>query len=368
MPAAISFIIIILFLAGFLKIYSAKKKKIQFFSQGFDFALHFSEISALWKLAEECEIEDPLSLYYSELSVNKCIAKVIESAKAGGTEGSASVQKFLDSLYKFKTRVILSLDRRRGLESTKSLAEGQRLCIIYKGKGVFNSKVLNNGQNITVLLPVQISKTTKRTEVLAAEEWLEKTVSVYFWRKGDAGYTFDTEVVGSGFFRSDKALFLRHSYSLERTQKRQSVRCKCEIYARMFLFRTSEERSSTRTGTAQGYKCLLEDISEDGAMIRIGGRGTPDTPIKLQFELNGSLVIMHGIVRAVEWNQSINQSRLHFECTDIDQAMKNTILTFVYNVLPPEQKEINEAIAQAKSLEKKAEESSQEMQGDSQNI
>ena len=82
-------------------------------------------------------------------------------------------------------------------------------------------------------------------------------------------------------------------------------------------------------------------------MIRIGGAGKSNVPIKIQFELNGALIVMFGIVRAVEFNQSLNQSRLHFECTHIDQAMKNSVLSYVYNVTPEKQKDINEAMAQA---------------------
>jgi hypothetical protein len=63
---------------------------------------------------------------------------------------------------------------------------------------------------------------------------------------------------------------------------------------------------------------------------------------------------MHGVIRAVEWNKTMNQSRLHFECMKIDRGMKNTVLTFVYNVLPPEEKQIHEAIAQAESAEREA--------------
>ena len=103
--------------------------------------------------------------------------------------------------------------------------------------------------------------------------------------------------------------------------------------------------------TNPGYKCLLEDISEDGAMIRIGGVGKNNVPIKIQFELNGALIVMFGVIRAVEFNESLNQSRLHFECTHIEQGMKNSILSYVYNVIPQDQKDINEAIAQAEAFE-----------------
>jgi c-di-GMP-binding flagellar brake protein YcgR len=213
--------------------------------------------------------------------------------------------------------------------------------------------VLNNGTQLTILLPHRISPLTGRSESLAPGEWKDREISVYFWRKGDAGYAFDSKVLGSGFYRSDNALFLMHSRKLDRTQKRQSIRCKCEIYGKMF-FTDGKPESSYRIESSVGYKCLIEDISEDGALIRIGGKCKSGTAIKIQFEINGSLVVMHGVIRAVEWNKTMNQSRLHFECMKIDRGMKNTVLTFVYNVLPPEEKQIHEAIAQAESAEREA--------------
>ena len=97
--------------------------------------------------------------------------------------------------------------------------------------------------------------------------------------------------------------------------------------------------------TEEGYRCLLEDISEDGAMIRIGGIGKQNARIKLQFELQDTFIMMYGIIRAVEYNKVIDQSRLHFECTHIDPTMKNAILSYVYNVIPENEKDINAALS-----------------------
>ena len=55
---------------------------------------------------------------------------------------------------------------------------------------------------------------------------------------------------------------------------------------------------------------------------------------------------MYGIIKAVEYNATINQSRIHFECTHVDPTMKNYILSFVYKVLPEKQKEIFEALSE----------------------
>ena len=115
--------------------------------------------------------------------------------------------------------------------------------------------------------------------------------------------------------------------------------------------------------SSPGYKCLIEDISEDGAMIRIGGKGKSNVCIRLQFEINGSLVLMQGIVRAVEYNQNIDQSRLHFECTQIEPSMRNAILAYVYNVMPQDQKDIQEAIAQIEESRNQEQGKSQASEG-----
>jgi hypothetical protein len=62
--------------------------------------------------------------------------------------------------------------------------------------------------------------------------------------------------------------------------------------------------------------------------------------IKLQFQLNDSLVIMAGLVRNVKYDAKLNQSLLHFEATLIHSSMRNTILSYVYNVLPQKEKDV----------------------------
>ena len=114
----------------------------------------------------------------------------------------------------------------------------------------------------------------------------------------------------------------------------------------MYIIREKIINFST-VETAPGLRCILEDISEDGAMIRIGGKAVANISIKLQFELEGSFILMYGIIKAVEYNATINQSRIHFECTHVDPTMKNYILSFVYKVLPEKQKEIFEALSKS---------------------
>ena len=129
-----------------------------------------------------------------------------------------------------------------------------------------------------------------------------------------------------------------------RTQKRQSIRSECQIYASMYMIR-GEVKDFRSPEQDEGYKCLIEDISEDGAMIRIGGMGRNNVQIKIQFTLNDVLVIMYGVIRAVEYNKVINQSRLHFECVHIENDMKNAVLSYVYRVTPEHEREKAEALS-----------------------
>lgn len=346
MSTLISIVVILAIIALVGRILVLNSEKIKFFATGLDSGFQMGEIGVLWKLAKQNELEEPQDLYVSVSSLNACIAKVISNAKETGSENSFKTQQFLEKLYKFRTRIALEKDNKRGLEDTRTLEKGLRVRIILPGKGVFVSKIMNNGRELVLELPSQEDKKVKHLHVLPADEWEGQKISVYFWRKGDAGYAFDTIVLGSGVFLAQTCLFVRHSDKLDRTQKRQSVRCNCEIYAQMYLLNT-ENIDYHAIEIDPGYRCLLEDISEDGAMIRVGGKGKTNVQIKLQFTIADTFVMMFGIVRAVEYNKALDQSRLHFECTHIEPAMKNAILSYVYKVIPEEQKEINEALIQA---------------------
>ena len=312
---------------------------------GQDKGFKFNEITLLWKLAKEAEIEEPLSLYVSVPTLNMAISKIIMDSKTNGTESLEETQNFISKLYEYRTKIDLEHDNKKGLESTKYLEKGQRLRVILKGKGVFLSEILSVGHELIIRVPLQ-----KNVRTVDGAEWVTKTVSVYLWRKGDAAYVFDTRVTNAGVFQGQSAIFLAHTNQLERAQKRKSVRAACQIYAQLY-FITGEEPDFDAVEVEAGYKCLLEDISEDGAMIRIGGKGRQNIRIKLQFEIDEKIIIMFGIIRAVEFNEKANQSRLHFECLHIEKEMKNSILSFIYRDLSEEKKEELTALAELEQEE-----------------
>jgi c-di-GMP-binding flagellar brake protein YcgR len=333
-------LIAVVIIAAAVRLSQIYHDKIKFFLTGLDSKFSFSEIRLLWKTAEICNLEQPQSLYWSLPSLTKCLSEIKSNADKNDKEHpSSDTQRLLSKLYSYRASIEKEADKKKGIESTRVLSRDQQLRIILPGKGVFSSRIVNNARELTISMPVQ-----KGMIPVEGKDWLGKVINVYLWRKGDARYVFDTIVQGEGLFLGKPSLYLLQTDKLLRTQKRSSIRAKCRIYASLFIIK-EKVIDYNIVETKTGYRCLIEDISESGALVRIGGQGVPNIQIKLQFMLEEKLIIMFGIVRTIEYNKTINQSRLHFECIHIEPQMKNEILSFVYNIMPQEEKEIYDAIS-----------------------
>jgi len=331
-----------------LRLVSIFKEKISFYSLGFENGLHFSEVGIVWKTLKKCGVISPLSLYDSVSTLNRCIAMIISERRRSATVDVPGEQLLIAKLNKLRTKVALQSDESQHIQTTAALEAGQRLSIIFYGRGVYSSTVLNNGRRIEVSLPKKGSG--RSSDALPANMWKNRKVSVYFWRKGDACYAFDTTVNDTGIFEGHQCIMLTHSAQLDRTQKRQAIRCPCEIDADLFMLKSAAIDYNIINSDG-GYKCVLDDISEYGALVRIGGKGRGNMRIKLQFYLNTSFIMMYGIIHSVEYNKEKNMSRLHFECTYIDDDMRNTLSNYIYTQIASQLSSQESQVPQLKDTE-----------------
>lgn len=339
-------IFLILLLIVIFIILSVYKRQVNFYISGFDSGFSFSDLKLLWKVSTLCKLDDPKSLFYSDESLKVCMEKISNIANS---DNSARMQLILSKLFEYKTKLKNESDNKKTIDSTKVLSVGQKLRVILPGEGVFSSEILGNGKDLVISVPKQKNRVT-----IPGENWVNKVINIYLWRKGDARYVFDTTVTSQGMYVGKSSLCVKHSYNLVRSQKRKSVRAKCKIFGQLFIIK-SENVDPYTVETKNGYKCLIEDISESGALIRIGGKGVQNIKIKLQFSIESRLIVMFGVVRTVEFNEEENQTLLHFECTNIDTTMKNDVLRYVYNIMPQSQKEIIQAMDEIEESEKEDE-------------
>lgn len=346
------FIIFLVFasVSGVVAFFLVKNKdKVSFCVEGLNQGFRIRDIATLWNVSQVCEIDEPISLFYSLPILVKCMAQVKTRSESNDAPDSERMKLILSKLYDFRKKLENDVDKKKSLDSTISLSAGQRLKVIFPGKGIFNSEIINSGSTLTIAFPTRDGVIT-----IEGKYWIGHTVNVYLWRERDARYVFDTTVISTGVFMGRPCLNLQHTSKLLRTQKRNAIRAKCHITGELYIVRDFEAELNW-TDKNPGYRCLIEDISERGALIRVGGKGVPNVHIKLQFYLNSNPVAMIGVVRTVEYDEEANQSRLHFECVRIADEMKNHILSYVYNIIPSGEKEMYQAISEIEKEEESEE-------------
>ena len=81
-----------------------------------------------------------------------------------------------------------------------------------------------------------------------------------------------------------------------------------------------------------GLRSRLLDISEDGAAVLVGGKAKVGLPVKVQFKLSDTAIVMIGIVKGMSVKKRKNQSVLHIEASPVSMDIKNRILSYVYNL------------------------------------
>ncbi|MBO4732685.1 MAG: PilZ domain-containing protein [Spirochaetaceae bacterium] len=314
------------------------RKGFDFYCTGFDSGFSFYHMNLVWKMGRMAGVDDPSVLFWSLPAINKSIAEIVSLTTSIGTINTPKIQKFLQSLYAYRSKIELDPPLRKGWKNTYSMRNGQRLRIVLPSHGVFSSILLANTSKLTISYPIPAE------DKYHCFDWRQKRITVYFWRKNDAGYVFDTNVTGVGHYQGRSVLFIEHSQSLQRSQKRKSIRCPCSIMAELYLLYDNSITDMTAVEEKSGIKCVLEDLSEDGALIRIGGCGQEGMPIKIQFMLGNNPIVMSGSVKSVEYNKTINQSRLHFQASNIAESVRQKIALYVYSIIPEEQKHEFDAI------------------------
>jgi c-di-GMP-binding flagellar brake protein YcgR len=323
-------IIVILGLALFFFSRSKKEKKgnwIQFFAKGKDAGFSFKEIELLRRLATKCNIEDPTSLFWSQNQLDVCIRSMVRGIRMSGEGEEQGTQDFLSKLYDYRKKIEMNKPAiKNGISSSRQISEGQPLRILVTGTGVFRSEVVKNtSQYLTISRPVN-------SKIPAAISWNGMKVSVYFWRADDAGYVFDTNVIDEVFSKGISALKIEHSDSLFRTQKRKSIRIKLHKAAFLYLAKDGDEPG--RIEMAPGLKCFLEDLSDTGCAVTVGGQAASGLRVKIQFALDNTAISMLGTVRSVEYRESANRSLLHIEADPLPMEIRNQILGEVFGMLP----------------------------------
>ena len=306
---------------------------IHFYAKGKDSGFSFKEIELLRRLAVKSNLDDPSSLFWSQNQLDLCIRSFVRSIHLSGGVDNQTNQDFLSKLYDFRKKIEMEKPRiKNGISNSREIADGQNLRILVTGSGVFQSQIIKNTSHY-----LTISRPTS-SKLPGTFSWHGQKISVYFWRDDDAGYVFDSDVIDEVFSRGIASLKISHGESLFRTQKRKSIRAK--LHKSAFLYLLSVEEDAAKIEINPGLKCFLEDLSDTGCAVTIGGRAQAGLRIKVQFALNNTPIIMSGTVRSIDFKEEQNRSLLHIEADPLPIEIRNQILGEVFGMLPEEEEDL----------------------------
>ena len=299
---------------------------LQFYTKGKESGFSFREVNLLRKVAVENKLKNPASLFWSIKQLDRSIKGIILKFRSQNTEGDEESNDILSKLFELRKKVEFDLPKYKlGLKSSRNIATQQRIKIMLPGEGPFSSMVV---ENLNRYMAVSYPQGPRMPQGFS---WKGQRIGVYFWRKDDAGYFFQTKVLEDFFDKKYPILHIAHSNKVVRTQKRKSVRVETDLPASIFPLRTINEANENMV-EEKGLRSRLLDLSEDGAAILIGGRAKVGLPLKVQFFLDDSAVVMCGVVKGVNYDEKRNRSTLHLQAVPLSPRLRNKVLAYVYNL------------------------------------
>jgi c-di-GMP-binding flagellar brake protein YcgR len=299
---------------------------LQFYLRGRESGFAFREINLIRRVAVEARLEDPTALFWSVKQLDRAVKAFIIKYRSRGEEDSPEYHLLLAKLFELRKKVEFDLPKYKlGVKSSRKLLKGQVLRITLPGAGPFASKLI---ENLVRYMAIEYPRGPRLPDGFS---WKAQKIGVYFWRAEDAGYYFQTRVIDDYSDRKYPILHVAHTDNLVRTQKRQDVRVETDLQAELFPLRSIAESNETPE-TGRGLRCRAVDLSEGGIAVLIGGKAKVGLPVKIQFALGDTAVVMSGVVKGLNYDQKKNRSLLHVQASQPSTAMANRILIYVFNL------------------------------------
>lgn len=324
---------LIIFFLCFLAIYNTHGGKNwvdfwRFFIKGNQKGFSFYELRLLWRLNSYANANAKAHFFSSVASLDFCIKLIQEQLEQNTiAKNVEKAQVLLTKLYNYRTQFSLELMQNQYQITTTNDMEERQVCMLLASKVgslyIRCEEVLDDCVRF-VMFDSSARKASKH-------RWNNDYVQVYFWRRHDAGYFYISKVLQGKAIKNGFELYIAHSNELRRTQQRKSIRANCKFEGVLFPIRPNEQFNDVYEN-AGGIKCIVKNISEDGAMLYVKGKAEKGVNIKLQFNIYGKPVVMCGYIVRFIYDEKVNTSKVHFSCTRITEQNRNNVLSFVYDI------------------------------------
>ncbi|GMO49046.1 MAG: hypothetical protein Ta2G_05590 [Termitinemataceae bacterium] len=299
----------------------------KFYSKGREEGFGPKEIKLLQELAQRSNASNPTALFWSAAAMDKCLKNLVQELNEKKIMDSPENRDFLARLFDFRKKIEMSKPRfKKGIKSSRELSSLQPIEVVDHKVGMFKSKVLAvQGLTLTIARP-------DSSALSLNFKWKGEHIVIYFWRKNDAGYCFESDVVEELFTELEVPILkIKHSDSLSRTQSRKSLRVKTHRKATLY---TMGDLDEDEIAVVPRVDCMLDDLSDCGCSVVVkGNEQQSGMRVVVQFFLNKAALSISGVIRNIQYNKEKESSLLHIESDLISPEVKNLIMSLMFGAL-----------------------------------
>jgi c-di-GMP-binding flagellar brake protein YcgR len=276
----------------------------------------------------------PFQVFSSPAVLDDVLRKGIYALQQNHSLKEEDRQRRMSAIFQIKQIIERNTRRSGGIRSTTTLRTGQSVEMITEKGERHRSRVVSSMRDILAVAAPQGPDGMAR-------RWPRGTrIRRSFWREGDAGYVFESKVLGYDTVKGTLCFLVHHAKTLRREQQRRFRRTDlnrpCFFYP-IHVVSLEGRRGGRRAVVQENMRLLgnLLDISAGGCSINSAYPLKTGSLCKIEFELGRRQhMAVFGKVRAVG-RQGTRGGIMHVMFTRMSTAYLNQIYLYVYNYAPP---------------------------------
>jgi hypothetical protein len=308
-----------------------KYNKFVFRRMARDIGLQKSHTEMLDYLVRACKVKQPFLVFSNAGLLDDIIRKGIYSLDHNRDINEEAREQNLSLIFQIKQIIERNSRKGIGIRSTNLLKSGQPLVVTEESSGQYAMKVVSNMRDMLCL-------NTPHNKAGHDFRWRKGTrLRAHFWRDSDAGYSFQTKVLGYDTIKGKISVLIQHSKTLRREQKRKFRRRPLEkpsFFYPIQIIETGVGRKKKRRAIVEQSKRHLgtvADISAGGCSINSLNPLSQGELIKIEFEIErGTRIAVFGKIKRFGKNK-VRGGVMHVMFTKVSGRYLNRIYSYVYN-------------------------------------
>jgi c-di-GMP-binding flagellar brake protein YcgR len=302
-------------------------------ARGLGLQRHHIEI--LEYLIRVCGVRQPFMIFSNSGLLDDILKKGIYALHRDRKIKEEERERRLTYLFQIKQIIERNAKRGIGVRSTIMLRPGQSLTITTETGKQYASKVVSSMRDM-------VACTAVIDEAGNQIRWPRGSrLKLNFWREADAGYAFETKVLGYDKIKGTLCVLVHHAKTLRREQQRKYRRTPihrpCFFYP-VLVVESGTGRKAERRAMVQTMRRLLGnliDISAGGCSIHSIYPLKTGSLCKIEFELSRrQRITVFGKVKGTR-KSGFRGGVMHVMFTKLSSHYLNQIYLYVYDYSPP---------------------------------